>query len=162
MKTYEAIEAMVIPVGGEPETRLLVSDGNGSFRSAVERILGGEAEPITWPFGDSPAMFQRGGRLRPCMASDANRAVYADAAMADMGVRSPAEPWRSIREGEFHDVTFGTLVCVGIAGEWGGCRSLTAAERDRVIERFGGAEAIASGQLEARRLTYGTPFDDAA
>ena len=46
MKTYDAIEAIVIPVGGEPETRLLVSDESGSFRPAVERILGGEAEAV--------------------------------------------------------------------------------------------------------------------
>ena len=161
MKTYEAIEAIVIPVGGEPEARLLVSDESGSFRPAVERILGGEAEAVPWPFGESPAMFQRGGRARPCMAGDANRAIYADAAMADAGVRCPAEPWRNIREGELYDVTFGALVCVGVAGEWDGCRSLTAAERDRVMERFGGAQSAASGQLEARRLTYGTRFDAA-
>lgn len=162
MKTYQAIEAMVIPVGGEPEVALLVSDENGSFRSAVERVLGGEPEAVTWPFGDSPAMFRCGGRTAPRTFADANRAVYADADMADAGVKSPSEPWRNVREGELYDIAFGPLVCVGIAGEWGGCRSLTEDERERVAERFGGAESIGSGVREALRAAFGADFEEAA
>lgn len=162
MKKFETIEAMVIPVGCEPRKALLVSDAKGSYLDAVERELGGEAEAIPWPFGDSPALFQCRGKAAPKTIADANRAIYADAAMADAGVTSPAETWRAIREGELYDITFGPLVCIGIEGGDGGCRSLTDAERERIAERFGGAESIDSGTLEALRAAFGAEFEEAA
>ncbi len=43
-------------------------------------------------------------------------------------------------------------MCVGFDPETGEDRDITSGERERVVERFGSRESIASGYLEALRI----------
>lgn len=49
------LDAMVVPVGREPEPRTLEADESGSFLKALQGCVGGPIEPLSWLFDDAPA-----------------------------------------------------------------------------------------------------------
>lgn len=147
MKT--TLEAVIVPTGGAPYPKTLEADGNGSFLRALQECVGGHIEPMGYLFDDAPTVYcneegkHAGSGCRP------NRAVYATEAMASAGYASPNDPSRAVKPGELFDVVFGDMVCVGFDPETGEDRDIAPEERERVIERFGSRESIASGELEA-------------
>lgn len=77
-----------------------------------------------------------------------NRAVYADKAMEDAGFLSQLDFRTPVREGDLYAIVFGDMVFTGLDPETGGSRDISPEERERVRERFGGAESIDSGASE--------------
>ena len=77
-----------------------------------------------------------------------NRAIYATEAMAQAGYASPNDPSRAVKPDELFDIVFGDMVCVGFDPETGEDRDITTEECQRVMERFGSVESIASGPIE--------------
>ncbi len=150
MKT--TLEAMIVPVGGKPYPKTLEADENGSFLRALQECVGGRIEPMGYQFDDAPTVYCNeegklaGSGYRP------NRAVYATEAMEHAGYASPNDPSRAVRPGEFFDIVFGDMVCVGFDPETGEDRDIAPEERERVTERFGSRESIESGELEALRI----------
>lgn len=150
MKT--TLEAMIVPVGGAPYPKTLEADENGSFLRALQECVGGRIEPMGHLFGDAPTVYCNeegklaGSGCRP------NRAAYATEAMASAGYASPSAPGRAVEPGELYDIVFGDMVCVGFDPETGEDRDIAAEECERVAERFGSRESIASGELEALRI----------
>lgn len=150
MKT--TLEAMIVPVGGAPYPKTLEADENGSFLRALQECVGSRIEPMGYLFDDAPTVYCNeegklaGSGCRP------NRAVYATEAMASAGYASPSAPGRAVKPGELFDIVFGDMVCVGFDPETGEDRDIAPGERERVVERFGSRESIASGELEALRI----------
>ena len=83
---------------------------------------------------------------------DANRAIYADKAMEDAGILSQLDFATPVREGDLFTIVFGDMVFCGFDPETGESRDITPEECERVRERFGGAESIASGANELLSL----------
>ena len=144
----ETLEVMVVPTGGMPYRKTLEADEDGSFLPALQDCVGGRIEPMDYVFGDEPAVYCNEEGLLPGSGCSPNRAIYADAAMAEAGYASPDEPGRAVREGELFHIAFGALVCVGFDAETGEDRDIADAECARVMERFGAFGSIASGPLE--------------
>ena len=134
----ETLEAMVVPTGGMPYRKTLEADEDGSFLAALQDCVGGRIEAMGYVFGDAPAVYCNEEGLLPGSGCAPNRAIYADAAMAEAG--------------ELYHIAFGDLVCVGFDPETGEDRDIAEAERRRVMERFGSLESIASGPIEARAV----------
>lgn len=150
MKT--TLEAMIVPVGGEPYPKTLEADEHGSFLRALQECVGGHIEPMGYLFDDAPTVYCNeegklaGSGCRP------NRAIHATEAMANAGYVSPNDPSRAVRPDELFYIVFGDMVCVGFDPETGEDRDITAEERGRVTDRFGSRESIESGELEALRI----------
>lgn len=144
----KTLEAMIVPTGGMPYRKTLEADENGDFLAALQECVRGHIEPMGYVFGDEPCVYCNEEGLLPGSGCTPNRAIYADAAMAEAGYASQEDPSRAVREGELFHIAFGDLVCVGLDAETGEGRDITAAERARVMERFGTFESIASGPLE--------------
>ena len=143
------LEVMVVPTGGMPYRKTLEADENGDFLTALQECVGGRIEPMGYVFDDEPCVYCNEEGLLPGSGCTPNRAIYADAAMAEAGYASQEDPSRAVREGELFHIAFGDLVCVGFDAETGGDRDIADAECERVMERFGTLESIASGPIEA-------------
>ena len=150
MKT--TLEAMIVPVGDMPYRKTLEADESGSFLHALQDCVGGRIEPMGWVFGDKPTVYCNEEGLLPGSGCPPNRAIYADAAMAEAGYASQSDPSRAVRPGELYHIAFGDMVCVGFDPETGEDRDITDVECQRVMERFGSVESIASGYIEACAL----------
>lgn len=143
---------MVVPVGREPEPRILEADESGSFLKALQGCVGGPIEPLSWLFDDAPAgYFNEEGALGATFL-DANRAVYADKAMEDAGFLSQLDFRTPVREGDLYAIVFGDMVFTGFDPDTGESRDISPEECERVRERFGGAESINSGASELLSL----------
>ena len=148
----ETLEAMVVPTGGMPYRKTLEADEDGSFLAALQDCVGGRIEAMGYVFGDAPAVYCNEEGLLPGSGCAPNRAIYADAAMAEAGYASQDDPSRPVEPGELYHIAFGDLVCVGFDPETGEDRDIAEAERRRVMERFGSLESIASGPIAARAV----------
>lgn len=146
MKT--TLEAMIVPVGGKPYPKTLEEDQNGSFLRALQECVGGHIEPMGYLFDDAPAVYCNeegklaGSGCRP------NRAVYATEEMAQTSYANPGDPSRAVKPDELFGIVFGDMVCVGFDPETGEDRDITPEECQRVMERFGSVESIASSPIE--------------
>lgn len=58
------------------------------------------------------------------------------------------DPSRPVEPGELYHIAYGDMVCVGFDPETGEDRDITPEECQRVMERFGSVESIASGPIE--------------
>ena len=134
------MRAMVVPVDGIPvpvEVRGLRD---------MQRVVGGDIEPVPWVFDDEPAVYVNGEGKYTC---EPNRALYA----SKEGERWDGTP---IHEGDLLDIAYGPMLCVGFDPDTGESRDITDDEADRVAERFG-EETVGSGLCEETyiRLTGG-------
>ena len=68
--------------------------------------------------------------------------------MEDAGFLSQLDFRTPVREGDLYAIVFGDMVFTGLDPETGGSRDISSEERERVRERFGGAEPIDSGASE--------------
>ena len=68
--------------------------------------------------------------------------------MEDAGLLSQLDFRTPVREGDLYAIVFGDMVFTGLDPETGGSRDISPEERERVRERFGGAESIDSGASE--------------
>lgn len=147
-----ALEVMVVPVGGEPYRKTLEADSDGSFLRGLQACVGGMIEPAGYIFGDAPAVYVNEEGLFGASLDTANRAVYATREMADAGYLSQMDYSHVAEEGELYSIVFGNMVCVGFDPETGEDRDITDAECARVTDRFGGSTSIQSGALEYLRM----------
>ena len=146
MKT--TLEAMIVPTGDMPYRKTLQADENGSFLRALQECVGGRIEAMGWVFGDEPTVYCNEEGLLPGSGCAPNRAIYADAAMAEAGYASQDDPSRPVEPGELYHIAYGDMVCVGFDPETGEDRDITPEECQRVMERFGSVKSIASGPIE--------------
>lgn len=147
------LDAMVVPVGREPEPRTLEADESGSFLKALQGCVGGPIEPLSWLFDDAPAGYCSEEGALGATFLDANRAVYADKAMEDAGFLSQLDFATPVREGDLYAIVFGDMVFTGFDPETGESRDIPPPEEcERVRERFGGAGSIDSGASELLSL----------
>ena len=152
MDSKNTLEAMVVPVGGEPYRKTLEADADGSFLHALQACVGGMIEPAGYIFEDAPAVYVNEEGLFGASLDTANRAVYATPEMAKAGYLSQMDYSHAVEEGDLYSIVFGDMVCVGFDPETGEDRNITDEETTRVIERFGGSESIQSGAVEFLRL----------
>lgn len=148
MEDTITLEAMVVPVGGQPYRKTLEADARGSFLHALQTCVGGPIEPAGYIFENAPAVYVNEEGLLGASLETANRAVYATREMAEAGFLSQIDFSHAVEEGELYSIVFGDMVCVGFDPETGEDRDITDAEAERVMERFGSDESIASGGCE--------------
>lgn len=146
------LDVMVVPVGREPELKTLESDENGSFLKALQGCVGGLIESLPRLFDDAPAGYCNEEGALGATFLDANRAVYADKAMEDAGFLSQLDFRTPVREGDLYAIVFGDMVFTGLDPDTGESRDISPEERERVRERFSGAESIDSGASELLSL----------
>lgn len=146
------LDMMVVPVGREPEPKTLESDEDGSFLKALQGCVSGLIEPLPWLFDDAPAGYCNEEGMLGATLLDANRAIYADKAMEDAGILGQLDFATPVREGDLFTIVFGDMVFCGFDPETEESRDITPEECERVRERFGGAESIASGANELLSL----------
>lgn len=146
------LEVMLVPVGGEPYPKTLHADERGSFLHELQGCVGGLIEPMSYVFDDAPAVYCNEEGVLGASIETANRAIYATSEMTSKGYLSQMDYSHVVREGELYSIAFGDLVCVGFDAETGESRDISAEERERVLERFGGAESIESGKAAVLRV----------
>lgn len=105
MKT--TLEAMIVPTGDMPYRKTLQADENGSFLRALQECVGGRIEAMGWVFGDEPTVYCNEEGLLPGSGCAPNRAIYADAAMAEAGYASQDDPSRPVEPGELYHIAYG-------------------------------------------------------
>ena len=136
------MKAILVPVCGNPRT-IELSDTD--TLKDMQKHVGGCIEPMSWVFDDEPSVYVNEEGKFTCRP---NRAVYADGS-------DVAWDGTIINEGDLIDIIFGDFICVGFDPETGADRSVTDEEVERVMERFGSAESLASGFIEAVRIRNG-------
>ena len=97
---------------------------------------------------NEPTVYCNEEGLLPGSGCAPNRAIYADAAMTEAGYASQDDSSRPVEPGELYHIAYGDMVCVGFDPETGEDRDITTEECQRVMERFGSVESIASGPIE--------------
>ncbi len=78
----------------------------------MQRVVGGDIEPVPWVFDDEPAVYVNGEGKYTC---EPNRALYA----SKEGERWDGTP---IHEGDLLDIAYGPMLCVGFDPDTGESR----------------------------------------
>ena len=135
------MRALLIPVGEMPYE--INIDGYEDLKAAVEGFI----ENVAWVFDDKPSLYINEEGKYLC---EPNRAIYAQAEDVEF-------TWsrKIIHEGDVLDIIYGNFVAIGFDPISGEDRDITDEEIDKVMERFGTAESIESGMIEAMRIQMG-------
>lgn len=136
------MKAMLVPTGEMPREMEI-----GDYKD-IQQAVGGTFAAFGWIFDDAPTVYVNDDGKFAC---DPNRAVYARP--EDAG----RQTWGGgvLEEGDLIDIIYGDFVAIGFDYETGEERDISEEEAEKVMERFGTAESIDSGFLEAMRVKTG-------
>lgn len=151
---HTGVRVVVVEPNREPYVTVIQPDGQGSYLSALQGLVGGPIGAFDPLFGEEPLLYvNEEGLLN---GSFPNRAVYASREMEEDGYLSQVDHRSVVREGELYTILFGTFVAVGY-GEDGELRDVTDEEIGRVEEEFGGDLSIKSGIEEVLKIAIMSP-----
>lgn len=150
------MKAMLIPVYGEPLEIELVEDANGSTLHAMQQAVGGNIEPFTPLFEDSPTLYVNDEGLSTCQP---NRAIYATREMAQAGYLSQIDFFSHVEEGELYTILYGNIVAVGFDPETGDSCDITPEEMARVTDYFTEVSPAGTGIGEVMAIKAGRVYE---
>lgn len=147
------MKAMLIPVYGEPYEIDLVPEANGSTLHALQQAVGGNIEPFTPLFEDSPTLWVNEEGVWSCPP---NRAVYATREMEQAGYLSQVQ-FGAVKENDLYAILYGDIVALGFDPDTGESRDISPEEISRVTDYFSDISPSGSGFIECMAIQSGKP-----
>lgn len=153
------MRGILIPTDGKPVETDIEMDSDGSTLHALQRLVGGNIEPVDLILGDDIlacegiSIYVNEEGLYSCPP---NRALYATKGMEEAGYLSQMDFRTTVREGELYTILFGDLVAVGFDPVSGENRDLTDAEAALVQDYFTKVSLPGTGIAEVITIQSGT------